>query len=226
MIDIVFLGHNRRSFTKAAVEALRRNTDWSQVSRVLVYDDDSKDGTADYLKGVRWPVAAEFRGDTFGGPVAVMNHYLTHGCSPIWAKIDNDTMVPPGWLTECLAVMDKHPELDLLGIEAFYPVKSAPAERSYETAEHIGGIGLLRSKAFKTLPRPNGRGGRFGFTAWQLMSDWVTAGWINPALPVFLLDRMPMDPWVSLSLRYEKNGWQRPWDKYDESKANLWEWHK
>jgi hypothetical protein len=115
-----------------------------------------------------YPVMPHFRIGRFGSPVQVMNEFLTErrGTDPqIFAKIDSDTMVPPGWLDECLAVMSDEPQLDFLGIEAFNPVvEKHEGHRSYTQARFIGGIGLMRPAAFTSLPWPNGR---FGFTEWQ-----------------------------------------------------------
>lgn len=224
MIDLLFLGCNRLAFTRASTAALLVNTDWRQVDRIILYDDSSTDGTAEYLESLRFPVEHEFRPGTYGSPVSVMIDYLM-GIPPerdcTFAKIDSDVVTPPGWLGECLKIMHANPEVDLLGIEPMRPVIAGRAERAAEPADFIGGIGLMRNRAFITLPRPNGR---FGFTAWQYKSGWVKPAWINPALPVFLLDRLPMEPWVSLSAEYVAKGWQRPWDKYAEHQSAMWGW--
>lgn len=234
MIDLLYLAHNRLEFTKVSLAALIANTNWEQVERLFIYDDASEDGTRQYITliGRCYPVAPKMRFGSYGSPVAVMNDYLSVQ-SPhddrIFAKVDSDTMVPPHWLDECLKVMDKHPSLDLLGIEAFNPVVADSVERSFSEARFIGGIGLMRTSAFVTLPRPNGR---FGFTAWQDQTKKVKAdvlvdiekGWIDPSLPVFLLDRLPFEPWTSLSAEYVAKGWQRPWAQYGEKDKALWSW--
>jgi glycosyltransferase involved in cell wall biosynthesis len=221
MIDIIFPTHNRLEFTKESLAALIANTDWKHVRRMVIYDDASVDGTREWLATAEIPKVKVIHGE-FGGPVAVMNHYLISGeAADVFAKIDNDTVVPPGWLTECLTVMRENPEVDLLGIEAFRPVVAGQAKRNPDDAKFIGGIGLMRARAFITLPRP---GGRFGFTAWQERAPWVKKAWLNPALPVFLLDRLPMDPWRKLSKGYIAQGWQREWPVYPHSAAPLWKW--
>jgi hypothetical protein len=65
--------------------------------------------------------------------------------------------------------------------------------------------------------------GRFGFTAWQDKNGLNTA-WIEPAIDVFLLDKLPMEPWASLSSMYVARGWQRTWPKYAEPEFGLWKW--
>jgi len=225
VIDLLFLTHNRLEFTQETIRALRQNTDWSLVRRVHLYDDGSTDGTQQFLEEVRLPADTRFcTGRAWGGPVAIMNDALRLiGKDSILAKIDSDTMVPPGWLNECLAVMDRNPDLHLLGIEAMhpFPVAERYEVRGIEPARFIGGIGLMRTSAFQTLPEPDGR---FGFTAWQDQHPEVNKAWLNPALPVCLLDRMPIEPWRSISDGYNRKQWQRPWRPYELSHSALWEW--
>jgi glycosyltransferase involved in cell wall biosynthesis len=226
-LEILYLAHNRLEFTKASLAALRQNTKWNGICarKLVIYDDDSTDGTCEYLEGQRrlFPVPVDLRCGKFGSPVAVMNDYLQRMQDvDIFAKIDSDTMVPALWLEECLKTMSANSELDLLGIEAFRSVVPGKASRrGYDAAEHIGGIGLMRARAFRTLPRPDGR---FGFTAWQQWTKGVTPGWLNPALPVFLLDRLPREPWISYSREYVARGWQREWPPYGEDQKHLWSW--
>lgn len=228
MIDLVYLAHNRLEFTKASLEALRINTNWDLVGHLFLYDDDSTDGARECL--------AQFEHDShikteivkcfgrFGHPVTVMRDYLQNfRYHTIFGKIDSDTMVPAGWLEQCLDVMNRNPDLDLLGIEAFNPIEPNVVERGYTDARFIGGIGLMRQSAFDlTLPETNGR--YFGFTEWQEWNPQVKKGWLNPSLPVFLLDRMPHNPWRQLSEQYIENGWQRRWPPYNPASREMWSW--
>jgi hypothetical protein len=218
-VDLLFLAHNRREMTEACWRALRANTEWEYVRQVLVYDDSSVDGTREFLAGQALPKPVLFRPGEYGSPVAVMNHALL-SIEHDWmmAKIDNDTMCPPGWLGKALDVVRRNPDLDLLGIETRFQV-GVPT--GYEPAEFIGGIGLMRTRVFVTLPRPSGR---YGFTSWQQKSPWVKAGWIKPSLPVFQLDRHPGERWRKLVAEYVRKGWQREWPAYSESASDLWDW--
>lgn len=223
MIDIIYLAFNRLEFTKATMQAMIANTDWSQVRRLMVYDDGSTDGTREYLKGIQYPIVVELLFKHFGGPVAIMNDYLSRKPLELFAKVDSDTMLPPHWLGECLKVMAANKKLDLLGIEAFFTVASGQVARKYVPARHIGGIGLMRTSCFKTKPKADGRN---GFTGWQHANKQVVKGWLSPSLPVFLLDRMSIEPWAGLSRTYSERGWQRKWTSYGESHQLLWEWWK
>lgn len=221
-VDILYLASNRRQFTITSAAALRLNTDWSRVRLAHIYHDgESTDGTLEALRAevALWPCEVVFHETSLGSPVAVMNHYLLGDPAEWFAKIDNDTMVPPGWLPACLDALRNQPYIDLLGIEATRPL--GDGRSLIEPSGHIGGIGLMRSSAFTELPKPHGRS---GFGEWQNEHLEAQRGWLNPSIPVFLLDRLPFEPWASLSAEYEAKGWQRPWKRYTEEDSKLWEW--
>ncbi len=221
-VDLLFLTHNRLEFTRESFAALLANTHWPVVSRLYLYDDASEDGTREFLRGAvhHVPVSCEVRLDRFGSPVAALAEFVSRATAPLVAKIDNDTMLPPGWLRYCHQVMIDHPELDLLGIE---PMGLGNGDTPYFRAGHIGGIGLFRRSAFaegRLIPDQK----YFGFQAWQnKYKEKLIYGWLNPPLRVFLLDRIPFAPWSEYSERYVAAGWQRPWPKYSPA-DNLWNW--
>jgi glycosyltransferase involved in cell wall biosynthesis len=221
MIDILYLAFNRLEFTRQSMTAMTANTDWEEVRKLVIYDDGSTDGTREYLESLEYPCEFEIRRSRLGSPVAIMNDYLRRSPANLFAKVDSDTMLPSGWLKECLKVMDRRPRLDLLGIESFNDVSPGETQRDFRPSQFIGGIGLMRHRCFGTLPKPNGR---FGFTQWQRSSPGVVKGWIDPSLPVFLLDKLNLEPWRSLSREYISKGWQRPWPQYNDSESLLWEW--
>ncbi len=222
-VDILYLAYNRLEFTRASLTALRDNTDWSRVRNLWLFDDGSTDGTLDLLEdfAASCHVASYVVQTAHKSPVAIMNQFLSntrHKPAPWFIKIDNDVVLPPGWLPDCLDVLRRNPHVDLLGIEAKHPVGAGPRE-PVET-DHIGGVGLMRTAAFSELPVA---AGRLGFSDWQIKHQVVKA-WLNPALPVILLDRLPFAPWANLSAQYEAKNWQRPWRRYTEADKALWEW--
>lgn len=245
MIDVLFVAWNRLEYTKTSLANLVETTNWGLVRRLIIHDDGSTDGTAEYLDGL---YLAEKIGRTvthantkIGSPTGVMNCHIDRGAEFL-AKVDNDAMMPPRWLDESLAVMDRHPELNLLGLGAWMPVGAG--QRTYEVAKAIGGIGLMRTKAFECcLPWDGGRYG--GAQMWQsdhmqepvVLTGPITperrvrephrvsvSGWINPGIPVFLLDQMPGEKWNKLREEYEAMGWQRHWPTYPLEDKHLWEW--
>jgi hypothetical protein len=225
-VDCLYLAWNRLEFTRESFTALVANTEWRFVHELFVYDDGSEDGTGEWLERAvaAIPVPTRFVRTRFGSPVTAMNQFVAEASAPILAKCDNDAMFPPGWLTASLRVLDQYPGLDLLGIEAMYPHDDDPTvPRAYRPAEFISGLGLYRSRVF-ARGRPAAFNKYFGLEEWQMaQGPGLIRGWIYPALPVFLLDRFPFDPWRSYSDSYVQRGWQRPWPKYDRASI-LWRW--
>ncbi len=248
--DLLFLAKNRLEFTKASFTSLIKNTDWALVSTLWIYDDGSADGTREWLLKATRDVPTDkklFTDSHIGAPAGIMNDYLTRTSAyrdpaqvstDMFAKIDNDVIVPPWWLNDCLSAIENSPDLDLLGIEPPQSrtphivggVRSKTTEndfrhQSYAPCDSIGGIGLMRRGAFKTRGPLKPYAIYGGFTDWQLQNRDVTKGWIVPPLKLFLLDRLPTEPWVSLSKKYIANGWQRAWSGYDPA-VPFWDWWK
>lgn len=226
-VDILYLAWNRREFTEFTFGQLLANTDWERVQRLVVYDDTSEDGTAEFLADAinRSAVPAELRIVDLKSPPAVMNHYVTRSDAEFFAKIDNDIVVPPGWLEAMMGVHEDVPGIELLGMESGRMGKPWDGcTYGFEEGSHTGGVGVFRTSAFAKRPPMEERAGRFGFTEWQRIYRPVR-GWITPDLLLTSLDQIPFEPWRSLSEQYIENGWQRRWHTYDEvHNATYWEW--
>lgn len=226
-VDIMVPAYNRWAFTEACLRNLADTTEWDLVRRLVLYDVGSSDLTRANMDGF----AKTFNKvsiETIHLPAApvtdVLVRHIDNSDAPLIAKIDNDTIVPPKWLSACLGVLERNPELDLLGIEAHNPVDPNPAGGyGYKRAVFIGGIGVFRKRAFE-CSKPKGRDVYFGFTEWQDKNPGLIKGWICPSIPVCLLDRIPFEPWVSLCADYVRKGWQRPWPKYKPEQSALWSW--
>lgn len=246
-VDILFLAKNRREYTEEALRQLEKNTNWDLVSQLIIYNDGSEDSRPKEPLYTRSPL---YMDTDLGGPVAVMNHFIGAPAlftrAPWFAKIDNDTIVPPGWLDACTAIAETD-NVDLIGIEARYcehrpmdvtrppmlctqqlivnyPTVPYPMIK-YRRTDHVGGIGLFRRSVFETHPLPTPNGTYYGFTEWQWANPDVRKCWIDPPLPVFLLDHLNFDPWKSLGEEYVSRGWQREsWGYYGERDKKLWEW--
>jgi hypothetical protein len=230
------------------------------IKFVDVDEQGRDDGTQNLVVEWRPPGPVEYtRIGQHGGPVNVMLKYLEEfGCDAEWfAKIDNDVIVPPGWWEAGAQVMKEYPGLDLLGIEP--PASRTPAPwaghrrvaapeydgsamteeayrfgvPAYARCDAIGGIGFMRTSPFLGRQRMLQHSVYGGFTDWQQRHPAVIKGWIVPPLKLFLLDRLPLELWASLSAEYIQRGWQRPWTNYTpadvdalsgEPSEALWSW--
>ena len=227
-VEILFTCWNRKAYSRASMQLLKQNTDWSRVSRLVVYDDGSEDGTFEAVRDIGATIgvpAFEMREGGWRSIGATMNDYVALTESEWFVKIDNDIAVPPGWLERLLYVSDGY---DLVGMEAAftsdYRGLLAPGYYSVQKARHhIGGVGLMRTQAFvHRRPVPLSKG-RNGFTIWQHRNH-LRVGWITPDLPAVQLDRIPQDPWQSLAADYCMKGWSRPWEPYGSDMSYWWSW--
>ncbi len=229
MIDVLYLTFNRLAFTRFSWKMLVRNTNWDLVNKLYIHDDLSDDGTDQWIKKQikQAPpdadIVFEQPNSRLWSPPAVMNRMVTWTDSEWFAKIDNDIVVPAGWLEAMLEVIESNPEVELLGMEAGRGLSQTPdwdGVYRFEPGSHMGGVGLLKAEALRRRVRMIETKGRYGFTEWQHEYNPVR-GWINPDLPVVSLDRVPFEPWLSLSAQYVDQGWQREWGTYHEQ-ADYW----
>lgn len=225
MVDVVFPARNRLEFTRESLAALKVNTDWSLVDTLFLYDDQSVDGTRQYLEAEapNMPVKTVFHAGVFNNPLAVLLDAVHKSESEYVAKVDNDAMMPPGWLGVGLEVAQINVDLDLLGI-AFrdgLPARAGETEFSYSDARFIGGIGLFRRKVLEKIEV----GPPAATQHWAGINQAdMHVGWLKPGMAVFLLDWLPFSPWVDHSERYEALGWQRRWGRYSDRDTKMWDW--
>ncbi len=224
-VDLMFLAHNRLAFTVASMDALLDNTNWESVRYLYIVDDNSIDGTYEYLTEVNRlaPTSSSFISGKYGGPVAAMNEVLDRTDATVLAKIDNDLIVPPGWLDTMLEVLDDNPQLDAIGMEPGFAgfVEPINVKRTYLPARWIGGQGLFRTRVFANR-RPKARERWFGLT--QFQRKHVNAGWVDPDIPAFNLDHLPVEPWRSFAAEYVERGWSRAWSPYSPAMRQYWLW--
>lgn len=226
-LDVLYLSHNRREFTELTFSKLVENTNWDLVDRLIVYDDSSTDGALEEITSRigAVPVQYEIREHDFGSPVAVMNDYIASTDAERFVKIDNDLALPPGWLDDFMSVMSRKDAPVLLGTEG--PFMCPPAQDwdgvySWHPWRHIGGVGIMRTDFFKSTGPMKVRG-HHGFTEHQWEHNPLR-GWMNPDLATCLLDRCPIEPWVTLSSQYRRYRWQRPWKLIPVEMDYYWNW--
>ena len=233
MIEILFTCWNRLEFTKASFTLLKRNTNWRHVSRLVVYDDLSVDGTREWIAeaGMDIPVPGfEVRNGGWHSTGATMNDFIALTQSEAFVKVDNDIAMPPEWLDILLVVAERNPDYEIIGVEAGWTGRKKPRmdPELYKimAADHIGGIGYMRTDAFtrrRPIPLSLGKNGRAGFTIWQ-HKEKPMVGWMSPDLEVVQFDRIPEEPWLTYAKRYCEEGWSRRWDPYHRDMHYWWDW--
>lgn len=235
IVDLLFVAFNRLEFTEPSLGALVANTDWDLVRTLHIHDDGSTDGTAQYLadaaEALDDRVDVHFETRRLGGPVAATNRHLDLFAEPAEAddvsafvKLDNDVIVSPGWLDELTRVASANPGVDYLGVQPRFgpPVPGLCEERRVEEARHIGGVGLMRYRAFEVC-RPVANG-RYGGTEFQCRHPETRKGWLTPDLPCFCLDLVDLEPYATFAAEHIANGWARPWPKYVDGGRSYYDW--
>lgn len=232
-VDLLYVAFNRLEFTEPSFESLIANTDWDLVRVLHIHDDASTDGTARWLnaRSSALPCEVYYESQRLGGPVAATNRHLKLCAEEAveeqvgaFVKIDNDVIVSPGWLNELARVSTLNPGVDFLGIQPRFgpPVMGHDDGRRVEEARHIGGVGLMRYRAFEVCrPTPQGR---YGFTEFQCRHPENRKGWITPDLPCFCLDLIDLEPYATIAEQHIQKGWARPWSKYVDGGRSYYEW--
>lgn len=234
-VDVLYVAFNRIEFTRPSFQSLTDNTDWNLVRTLHIHDDGSSDGTARHLQDATAllpdTVDVRYESHRVGGPVAATNRHLDLLAGTAeqddvsgFVKIDNDVIVSPDWLGELTRVASLNPGVCYLGIQPRYgpPVPGLDENRRVEEARHIGGVGLMRYRAFEVCrPTPNGR---YGFTEFQCRHPENRKGWVAPDLPVFCLDLIDLEPYASIAEEHIAKGWARPWAKYVDGGRAYYDW--
>lgn len=233
MLDILYISYNRLELTRESFQALVDNTDWEHVSRLYIHDDESTDGTREWLDEAADSVPREvvFSNKKMGGPVAATNWYLNQSWQEYkedrvdrFAKIDNDFIVCPGWLTEVLKRLTAMSDVDVFGFEPMTGPAIMPPfpDRGIRTARFVGGKVIVRHRAFQCC-QPAARG-RQGWTQWQTSHESIRKVWVYPDLPCFGLDQIPFEPWATLTRYYTRKQWGRAWEPYPAGMDTYWGW--
>ena len=110
-IPVLFTTYNRIEYTRQALPVLLENTD---IGHIFIYDNGSEDGTQEWLNEGEYirpdrPEPVLCLADRNTGVGGAMNWFFNQTQGYKWvAKVDNDTMVPEGWLTELVTIAEKH----------------------------------------------------------------------------------------------------------------------
>lgn len=181
-VEIIYLTYNRLEYTQRSLPALLES-DHDVDYKVFIHDNGSTDGTVKWLRSIDHPRIARITyGEINRGIAPVTNEFWRSTRATYIGKIDNDIIVPEGWMREILLRLE-HAEEDRMGPVTLYHwiedwasdvdlAKSAIATTSngsqFLRSQHTGGNYIFHRYLLEELgPVPEDEGFKGGFTRWQ-----------------------------------------------------------
>ena len=157
-LPVLFTTYNRLAYTKQTLPALLSSLREGDI--VVAIDNASSDGTQDYLREMEKGHPSLLRvvlNETNRGVAGAMNQFFAmlrgHAgkiVPPIVAKVDNDTLVAPGWATELMALFT---EADVIQPAHYgFGDDKAADEGPVRTHTHVGGSCVLIRTSAITKP--------------------------------------------------------------------------
>ena len=235
-LSIMFLACHRPAYCEKALSTLVTNTDWAKVESFYIMQDYGTESGGGQIEALFHNFLSLWRphkpcaflkkhSACYGGPIPAMLEFLRVCRSDILVKIDEDTLMPPGWLDHILRLITPlHRARVAIGLEPFkgYSLDCSEPRTLIPANRPVGGLFAIPRRLF--LDHPLKVSGRIydGWYEWQLENhaNFIPL-WLSPGLPVCLLDRIPSGPWRDLGAQYEQAGLQRPWKRYNPD-ADLW----
>jgi glycosyltransferase involved in cell wall biosynthesis len=188
-VCLLYLTCNRLAYAKLSLPRLLEDS--TEDFELVVWDNGSSDGTADFLRGVRDRRIQELAlRPTNEGQAPAIQLTWSQTKAALCGKVDDDCLVSPGWTKVLSAAHEEIPQLGGVGCwhfmaEDFDADLARMKLRTFGRHQivvhpHIGGTGFLTKRADYS---------RFG-----------------PIDPRYLLS----DYWVRLAAQGRVNGWYFP----------------
>jgi len=132
-VSIVVITRDHLVFTKLCLESVLANTDYP-VYELIVVDNGSGGELLSYLHELkdRFPFIRVVRNETNRGFAAANNQGLAQATGDRFVLLNNDTIVPPGWLTRLIRHLDD-PLVGAVGPVTNRISNEARIETSYRT---------------------------------------------------------------------------------------------
>ncbi len=163
---LMIVTYNRLDLTKQTLSNIIKNT--NIPFNLVIVDNASSDGTQEYLKefeaehkdnqkGLLSTIVLVFNGSNKGIAIG-RNQGLVEAnkLNTDWfSTIDNDVLLPDGWLTDCINILKENPTFGMIGVNfepfAFPIVKSASCEFQMKPNGNLGTACTVFSKKFHKM---------------------------------------------------------------------------
>jgi len=198
LVEILVPCYKRIEYTERYVPLLIERTD-HPGRRIVLVDDGSCDQTGERLEAIAQShegVVARVYPENKGLRFRVLEFWLQSPAS-ILAKMDNDCIVPEGWLTKLVEILDECPELGIVsplinvasvrGQELYGEtiVIGRDVGKRYWEAERMGGLWCMKRQVIDSFPleKKSTEATPYVKGAWELMCEVKAAsgmqtGWL------------------------------------------------
>ena len=216
-VAILMFTYDRLEYTREAVHTLMKNTPYP--FDLYIVDNFSTDGTREWLEAARLEYPDRIKdiryNTTNEGLPGPTNDFWSRVDVDLLGKVDNDTLVPAGWLERLVEAHQKVPKLAVVGGYHFRPEdfdEEAAQDKLYSENgiqilqdTHIGGCAYLMKKSIQQQFGPMNYNPALkihGWTEYQILM--LTGGYIVGYLyPLIQLEYMD-DPRSEKCLINEK----------------------
>ncbi|WLI08996.1 glycosyltransferase [Pseudomonas sp. FP597] len=136
-VSIVLVTYNNLNLTIQCVNSILRNTTWPHY-QLIVVDNGSDDGTAEYLERLRQavPTTRVILNSDNRGFAAANNQGLREADGDVLLLLNNDTVVPGGWLDPLVRHL-RDPSIGLVGPVTNAVGNEAKVEVSYTDIQQM-----------------------------------------------------------------------------------------
>ena len=117
--SIIIPVFNQVEYTRQCIEALYKNTP-SSLFEIIVVDNNSTDGTKDYLSGIPEKVKVITNQENLGFAKAC-NQGAEHSRGYYLVFLNNDTLPQPDWLREMVDSANSDADAGIVGTKLLYP---------------------------------------------------------------------------------------------------------
>lgn len=195
-IEIVFLTFNRLELNKISLPALL-DSDPDIDYKVCIYDNGSTDGTVEWLKTLDHPKIKEINfNSTNEGIAPITNRFWKKTKATYIGKVDNDLIVPSGWIKEVMLRLENAEEEKMGSVTLYHwidewtkdldedkmPIITLKNGSKMVLSSHTGGNYLFHRYLIDLLGYvPENRGLKGGYTWWQLQKfGTIKCGYVYP----------------------------------------------
>ncbi len=217
LVNILFFTYDRIEYTKNAIDRLLSSTNYP--FNLYIVDNHSTDGTVKWLREIE-NVTPNIREIVFNrknrGLAEPTNHFWERVNSDFVGKIDNDTLVPDGWLERLVDAHQKSNKLGVVGGWHFRPEdfnekdsqNNMYIDNDVQIIEdtHIGGCCYLMKYSIYKKLGPMSFDSKFKIHGWTEYQNKINSkGWkVGYLYPLIQLDYMddPRSPNCLIEKKY------------------------